>query len=192
MVAGMFYKLTKLKNYIFNYILIKRKKVTLNGEWTINGIIQIENKGAVTIGHNFIGNSGYKYNGIGGDVILRLTTRKNGKIIIGDNVGISNSTLYCEESITIGDNVLIGGGCKIWDTDFHSLDRDIRISGNDQAYNKSAVVINSYAFIGGGVIILKGVTIGEGAIVGAGSVVTKDIPAYEVWAGNPALFIKKL
>ena len=47
-------------------------------------------------------------------------------------------------------------------------------------------------FIGGGSIILKGVTIGERAVVGAGTVVTKDIPAGEIWAGNPARFIRKL
>ena len=41
-------------------------------------------------------------------------------------------------------------------------------------------------------IILKGVTIGENSVVGAGSVVTKDIPSGEVWAGNPAKFIRKI
>ena len=46
--------------------------------------------------------------------------------------------------------------------------------------------------IGMNCIILKGVTIGEGAIVGAGSVVTKDVPAWTVVAGNPAIFVKKI
>ena len=51
-------------------------------------------------------------------------------------------------------------------------------------------VIEVGASIGSSVTILCGLTIGEGAIVGAGSVVTKDIPTREIWAGNPAKFIK--
>lgn len=47
------------------------------------------------------------------------------------------------------------------------------------------------AFIGTNTIVCADVTIGEGAVVGAGSIVTKDIPPYEIWAGNPARFIKK-
>lgn len=51
--------------------------------------------------------------------------------------------------------------------------------------------IKRNAFIGIGKIIIKPVTIGERAIVGAGSIVTKNIPDDEVWAGNPARFIRK-
>ena len=54
------------------------------------------------------------------------------------------------------------------------------------------VVIKDGAFIGAHTIVLKGVTIGERSIVGAGSVVTRSIPDYEIWAGNPAKFIKKV
>lgn len=52
------------------------------------------------------------------------------------------------------------------------------------------VHIEDDVFIGLNVIICNSVTIGKGAIIGAGSVVTKDIPPYQVWAGNPARFIK--
>lgn len=58
-------------------------------------------------------------------------------------------------------------------------------------YRLGEVKIEDDAFIGCGTIICNSVTIGKGAIVGAGSVVTKDIPEYECWAGNPAHFIKK-
>ena len=54
------------------------------------------------------------------------------------------------------------------------------------------VVIEDNVFIGARCIILKGVTIGENSVVGAGSVVTKSIPANEIWAGNPAKFIRKI
>lgn len=52
------------------------------------------------------------------------------------------------------------------------------------------VHIKRNAFLGARTIITKPITIGEGACVGAGSVVTRDIPDYEIWAGNPAKFIK--
>lgn len=54
------------------------------------------------------------------------------------------------------------------------------------------VIIEDNAFIGARSIILKGVTIGANSIIGAGSVVTKSIPANEIWAGNPAKFIRKI
>ncbi len=58
-------------------------------------------------------------------------------------------------------------------------------------YDRGKVLIKKKAYLGMNTLVVKPVTIGEGAIVGAGSVVTKDIPDYEVWAGNPAHFIKK-
>lgn len=54
------------------------------------------------------------------------------------------------------------------------------------------IVIGDYVFIGARCMILKGVTIGDRSIVAAGSVVTKSIPADELWGGVPAKFIKKL
>lgn len=158
----------------------------------INGKIFIRNKGEIEIGNNFRANSGKNRNPIGGDVKLRLICKKGGTITIGNNVGISNSTLVCWNSINIADNVLIGGGCKIWDTDFHSIDTHIRVHGKDNQVKSFPIVIKKNAFIGGGSIILKGVTIGQNSIIAAGSVVTRNIPANEIWGGNPIRFIKKV
>ena len=81
----------------------------------------------------------------------------------------------------------------IFDTDFHSLDWRDRKDGTDITKRKKAsVVIKDLVFIGAHSIILKGVTIGEKSIVGAGSVVAKDIPDGEVWAGNPAKFVRRV
>lgn len=66
------------------------------------------------------------------------------------------------------------------------------IDPNSGEYTSGEVRIKEGAFIGAGSIITKPVTIGKGAIVGAGSIVTKNIPDNEVWAGNPAHFIKKI
>ena len=86
------------------------------------------------------------------------------------------------------------GGTKVYDTDFHSLDyTKRRISKEDMGDKKMAkVTIEHDAFIGAGCLILKGVTIGACSIVGAGSVVTKSIPPHQLWAGNPARFIRAL
>lgn len=87
------------------------------------------------------------------------------------------------ELISIGKNVTITDDVKILT---HYLDPNQ--SGRHYRFGK--VVIEDDVFIGIGAIICNSVTIGRGAIIGAGSVVTKDVPEFEVWAGNPARFIK--
>ncbi|MBE9599524.1 acyltransferase [Pedobacter sp. MC2016-24] len=113
---------------------------------------------------------------------------------IGTNLGISSAAIIAHLHISIGDNVKLGGGVCIYDTDFHSLDKANRIDPLlDKKFTKRLpVVINNNAFIGAHSTILKGVTIGENSIIGACSVVTKSVPPNEVWGGNPAKFIKKL
>ena len=136
-------------------------------------------------------NSGWVYNPIGGQERTVLMTVAEGEMIIGNKVGISNSTLIAREYVEIQDNVKIGGSCKIYDNDFHSLDYSNRQKKIDINIKSAPVVIKKGAFIGAHSIILKGVTIGEQSIIGAGSVVTKSVPAGEVWGGNPARYIRK-
>lgn len=100
----------------------------------------------------------------------------------------------CANSIVLEDNVLLGSGCKIYDTDFHALEYTERVKGNYKGapINTAPVKIDEGVFIGAGSFVLKGVHIGKHSIIGAGSVVTKDIPKNEIWAGNPAKFIRKI
>lgn len=105
---------------------------------------------------------------------------------------MSNSTIVSHEQVIIDDFVMLGGSCKIYDTDFHSLDFDNRMKKPDPDIKSKPVHIKQGAFIGAHSIILKGVTIGEKSIIGAGSVVTKSVPDGEIWAGNPAKFIRKV
>ena len=114
------------------------------------------------------------------------------RIIIGENVGISGSTICASKSVTIGDNVLIGSRCLITDTDAHPLNWQDRRLNHNEKKGTSPVVIGNDVFIGARSIILKGVTIGDRAVIGAGSVVTKDIPSDCIAAGNPARIIKSL
>lgn len=159
--------------------------------------LRIDRTGSLEIDDNVTLTSGSDFNVIGGDTRLNILIGKSARLKLGKNVGISNSTIVCRISITIEDNVLIGGGCKIYDTDFHSVRQKERLNPYlnktpDLQVNSSAVTIKKGAWIGGHVIILKGVTVGQNSIVGAGSVVSKDIPPNQIWAGNPARFIKEI
>lgn len=176
-----------------NYANFKRKHVKIENFDSVLGEIYIKNSGRIKIGKNFQANSGINFNPIGGDTILRLiTSLPDSEIVIGDNVGISNSTIWCNGRVEIESGVMIGGGVKIWDTNFHSLDPVVRTSKNDNDVRTAPIKICERAFIGAGSIILKGVTIGQNSIIAAGSVVTKDIPANVIAGGNPCKVIKHL
>lgn len=134
-------------------------------------------------------NSGCIINTFGGERKSIITVYNEGQLTIGTNSGISSGTIICTQRIDIGSNVLIGGGTCIYDTDFHGVNY---FSRRDSKPRSQPIEIKEGAFIGGYCQILKGVTIGMGSVVAAGSVVTKDIPDFEIWGGNPARFIKKV
>jgi acetyltransferase-like isoleucine patch superfamily enzyme len=147
----------------------------------------------VFIGENFKMNNGAKYSDSGLNGKCRIEVRDNAVLTIGNNVGMSDTTITCHEKITIGNNVLLGVGSQIRDTDNHSLNPQDRLTGLDWKNKKNApIVIKDNVFIGAYCFILKGVAIGENAIIGACSVVTKNVPANEIWAGNPAKMIRNL
>lgn len=165
--------------------------VTFGKGLKVRGIIKVfvTRRGKVTIGNNLKINSGNNYNMIGRQQKTILWVE--GELSIGDNVGISSTAIICNHSISIGNNVFIGGNTVIYDTDFHSLNTSIRNSDQDRQHAKrKQVQIGDNVFIGAHSTILKGVRIGNNAIIGACSVITKDIPDNEIWAGNPAGFIK--
>lgn len=169
------------------------KKVKYENDISINGRIFIRGKkNRIEIGKNCAFMSSSIINSISGFNHCYLWAENDGYIHIGDNVGISNANIASYIGITIEDNVLIGSGTKIWDSDFHSLNYDSRMNGGDKNIKSNNIRIKNGAFIGACCIILKGVTIGQHSIIGAGSVVTKNVPDNEIWAGNPARFIKKL
>lgn len=183
-------KIIRIIKYIENRIILQIKGVTYDSKsLNINGLITIIDSGKnIKIGKNVTINSGKLTNPIGGDIKTTLI----GKIEIGNNVGISNATIVAYKGVKIGDNVLIGGSTKIYDTDFHSLQFKYRMEKPDLHIKTAKVEIGDGSFIGAHCIILKGVTIGKRCIIGAGSVVTKNIPDGEIWAGNPARFIRKV
>ena len=112
------------------------------------------------------------------------------------------------EKISVGDHVSINRGCQFFATylnggasisigDYVAFSHGVMLFAASQDYSRLVltdkvgdIVIGDYVWIGGGAIILPGVTIGEGSIIGAGSVVSRDIPPYSVAIGSPAKVIK--
>lgn len=155
--------------------------------------VMVAKGGRMKIGNDFSMNNGIKGNPIGFHDKCTFFVDNDARLIIGNNVGLSQTALICHKEIIIGDFVKIGGGVKIFDNDFHSLDPNIRRSKEDLRHKiKASVLIKDNAFIGAGSIILKGVAVGKNSIIGAGSVVTKSVPDNQIWAGNPARFIKEI
>ena len=114
---------------------------------------------------------------------------------IGSNCNI-NAQCFIENDVVIGNNVTVKCGVQLWDG--ITIEDDVFIGPNatftNDKYPRSKVypeefartVVKKRASIGANATILCGVTIGENAMVGAGSVITKDVPAGELWFGNPA------
>lgn len=91
-------------------------------------------------------------------------------------------------TISIGDDVQIGPNVQLL-TPTHPLDPDLRRAKWEAA---EPIVIGDNVWLGGGVIVLPGVTIGENSVIGAGAVVSRDIPANVVAVGNPARVIRSV
>jgi acetyltransferase-like isoleucine patch superfamily enzyme len=127
----------------------------------------------------------------------QFAVEPEGKVVVGSDSVLVGAAFWCAKSITIGERVLVSYNVMIVDSDFHPLDPDLRrrdtlaLSPEGDKSQRPAllakpVIIEDDAQIGIGAMILKGVRVGAGARVDAGSVVTSDVPARTVVAGNPA------
>lgn len=168
----------------------------IHGTFRTNGTpyIDVSRKGGeMIVGDGFAMNNYMRGNPIGSNDPCCFVVGENARLKIGKNTGISQSAIVCTSSIVIGDNVKIGGGVRIYDTDFHSLDWHTRRCRQLDLKRKKSlpIVIGNDVFIGARSIILKGVTIGDRSIIAAGSVVTKNIPADCIAGGNPCCIIRK-
>jgi len=191
-----------IRKFLFNRRFNKIKEYILAGDshffpaFRLNIAQPINNKKYLEVGNDSIVNC---------SVIFETS---QGEVKIGNRSYVGEYKIICRSSVIIEDDVFIAWGGYIYDHDSHSMDYRERMKDIEQQLldyksgisfiaNKNWDVVNtkpiricSHAWIGLNCIILKGVTIGEGAIVGAGSVVTKDVPAWNVVGGNPARVIK--
>lgn len=121
-------------------------------------------------------------------------------IYMGNNVSVNmNCTFVDCNKITIGDNVLIASNVQIY-TAAHPVELAERLTPDWNPESEEyfcrtfalPVAIGNNCWLGGGVIVLPGVTIGEGSVIGAGSVVTKDVPPDSLAVGNPCRVIRNI
>lgn len=118
--------------------------------------------------------------------------------VLGTDVNVCDH-VFIENDVTVGDRVTLKSGVQLWDG--ITLGDDVFIGPNvtftNDRYPRSKkypeefarTVVESGASIGGGAVILPGITIGEGAMVGAGAVVTRNVPPFATVVGNPARVI---
>ncbi len=137
--------------------------------------------------------------------MLRMFFYRMSGIKIGKNSHIWAGTFFNDPlKVTIGDNTLIGPDVTFLSWGGITIGNNVNISGYSfiisQSHDiddpmfcmiSSPVIIEDYVWIGTGAMILPGIHIGKGAVVGVGSIITKDVPAYTLVAGNPAREVKK-
>lgn len=185
----------KVRNHIERFVALPRIRVQFlmagikwGHGWRIFGspILQRHRQSEILLGDNLELRSTPGSNPLSPRSPVVLSTRTAGASIrIGEGCGLTGTVIVASERIEIGARVLIGANSTITDTDFHPLSAAAR-AVDINAGSSAPVVIEDDAFIGMQAIILKGVHIGRGSVVGAGSVVTRDVPAFAIVAGNPA------
>ena len=144
---------------------------------------------SISLGSHVTLDSSVRANPLGGSspCVLRTMTSA-ARLTLGDRVGLSSSVIVAGNSVEIGQDTILGAGAMVLDNDFHALGP--RFSWlTEYSKNSKPVKIGRGCFIGARSIILKGVTLGDRVIIGAGSVVTKDVPAFSIAAGNPARIV---
>ena len=159
---------------------------TSRGE-IINGFPYVRRKGSgrIVIGEGVTINSARWANWLGTSGSMMLSVENGALLELKRGSGVSACQLIANVGIEIGEEAMIGAGCLICDSDMHEVPL-----GSDRPVAMAPIKIGKRAFIGARSIILKGVTIGDGAVVGAGSVVTSDVPANSLAAGNPAVVLR--
>lgn len=183
-------------------LVLRATKVQYGKNLLLKGVPVIFNHkdAEMIIGDNVVIKSSFLSNLVGLYSRTIIVTRKPGAYIhIGNNVGISGTTIYARKGITIGDNTAIGGNTKILDNDFHPLDWELRNKylndphgGDADVVPAKEIKIGKNCFIGCNSIILKGTVLGDGCVVGAGAVVSGIFEPETVLGGNPAKVIRKL
>ena len=120
-----------------------------------------------------------------------VEVQKNAKI--GRNCKVSSHTFICE-GVTVGDDCFIGHGVMFINDNYPRATRPDSSLETEEDWAGRFVKINveKNVSIGSNASIVGNVTIGDGALIGAGSVVTKDVPPRQVWAGNPAKYLREV
>jgi acetyltransferase-like isoleucine patch superfamily enzyme len=185
-------ELRRLLALPFIRLMFSLKGVAWGSGWRILGmpVIQRHRGSVVELGDRLVLRSWAASNPLTPNHAVVLATRTDRALIkVGNDCGLTGTTLVAAEGIEIGDRVLIGANVTIVDTDFHPLDWEERRRDINRGKHRP-VIIEDDVFIGMNTLVLKGVRIGRGSVIGAGSVVTKDVPPNAIVAGNPAQIVR--
>jgi len=126
---------------------------------------------------------------IGDDVGIGTFVEIQKGAVIGNNCKIQSHSFICE-GVTLEDEAFVGHGVTFINDRFPRSTTEEGAVKTDADWKCETTLVKRGASIGSGSTVLCGVTIGERAIIGAGSVVTKDVPAHAIVAGNPAKLIR--
>ena len=176
------YGLSRLKaiyyRLVYQYFL---KRAIFGKNLRVRGGLSIKGPGKVIFGDDvLIEGRGHR--------VTPFTHSPDALIQIGSNAFINGTRFGCRQNIRIGEYAIIGDA-RIMDTDFHSIFPDRWRP--EAKIATQPVLIEDNVWIGGATAILKGVRIGRNSVVGFGSVVSTDVPADCVVAGNPARVVKR-
>lgn len=188
LVTNVFPKI--LMRNLYKVITISKYKIYPNCSIGVGnnfmGIPKFRNKpgGKITVGNNCTFNSKHTSNLIGVNrPCIFSTLTSSAQIIIGNNCGFSGTVIGSAIRIVLKNNVRCGSNTLITDSDWHMDD--------PRSGKARPVIIEENVWLGEGVKVLKGVHIGKNSVIGTGSVVTKNIPANVIAAGNPCKVIKE-
>ncbi len=188
--------------YIFvsNHILSPLRKLKLLVHAKLNGAqviigknvrfhhnVHFQGKGKLIIKNNVT--FGYHLAGANDNRIILQARFAHSKIVIGAHSQIMNGCeLFSTESITIGNNVLIGACVKIMDSNFHDLNPLLRMNPGES----SPVLIHNNCWLGIDSLLLKGSEVGENTVIAAKTIVRSKLESNALYGGNPARLIKKI
>ena len=187
----------KIIKKLFSFKVLKIKERGKN--CFIHPMTTLKNSNNIKFGNNIIVRKGCKISVLGS---MKLEENnmintdcnifiKSGEFYMAENSYLNNNcTVIGIGNIKINKNVMIGPNCNLISGNHKFIKNGIPYI--QQGDSEGTICIEENVWIGANSIILPNVSIKRGAVVAAGAVVTKDIPEYEVWGGNPAKFIKSI
>lgn len=175
------------RRFLWNEPLFRSQCESIGTRFRMEELPYITNSGRIVIGDRVLlsGRSSMTFGRVHDSVP---------ELLIGSDTFIGHGcSFHIGKSITIGNHCLLAAGVTIYDMDGHPLDANSRRAGEPSPPDSiKPVTIEDDVWVGSGSIILKGVTIGSRSVIAARSVVTQDVPADSIVAGNPARLIRQM